>query len=517
MNVNFLQKFRKIETILLGILLYGIILVYTYQYFQIANKYEPWTTDEIFYYLEAKAIAAHNIYQTPASLDGNTSYIGDFGFHGISYAIKDGWLSKLFFQTEDPPLVFINFLTCLATLTLILLFKPFTLNTRIKIALVVATHYVLFSFTLSYMQETIQYFFAVLALRSLYHLYQSPVQASSIFDRGNLKVGVWIFEKVRSFFSGRSPLAYFLIIIVLATAFRYSWLMWGLGLLPLANNLKSFAKWGLVVIALVALGLFFSRYIMAPYPYGELLTNQLIKTEQFSLMDQLRTIYGRFSSNLQLFLTPAERLTTTYMRYTTLTLLIISTWYAIVKRNKFSIACTLIGWAYFIACMIFSFMFWAYDERALAVLNPLLGFSLLAKNNSFIFYPVITIQLLLFSGVVEATRTRNIEAIAVNVPSLDRTSREASFSKIKEMISDDHGIVVAIDVVFIRHGTANYFVDFPLVNSKGYPIHYRIHLEGIDLRGTHPAQYILSTQNNDQLANRLIYCDKWIYLYKIFE
>ena len=347
MNVNFLQKFRKTETILLGILLYGIVLVYTYHYFQIANKYKPWTTDEFFYYIEAKAIAAHNIYQTPASLDGNTSYIGDFGFHGISYAIKDGWLSKLFFQKDDPPLVLINFLTCLATLALILFFKPFTLNTRIKIALVVATHYVLFSFSLSYMQETIQYFFAVLALRPLYLIYTEENTSQSNY------------------------LFYYLLIIILATTFRYGWFMWGAGLLPLGGNLKSISKWTMVATGLLVFGIFISRCIAAPYPYNDLIADKLIRTEKFSLMNSLNILYQKFSQNLQLFLTPAEIFSTTCMRYLLLSLLIINSWYAIVKRNKFTIACSLIGWTYLIACLAFYFVFWGYDERALAILNLL--------------------------------------------------------------------------------------------------------------------------------------------------
>lgn len=491
MNANFLQKFRKTETILLGILLYGIILAYTYQYFQIANKYEPWTTDELFYHIEAKAIAAHNIYQTPASLDGNTSYIGDFGFHGISYAIKDGWLSKLFFQTEDPPLVFINFLTCLATLTLILLFKPFTLNTRIKIALVVATHYVLFSFTLSYMQETIQYFFAVLALRSLYLIYTQE----------NTSQGNYLW--------------YYLLIIILAITFRYGWFMWGAGLLPLANNFKSFSKWTLVATGLLVFGVFISRYIAAPYPYNDVIADKLIRAEKFSLLNSVNIIYQKFSHNLQLFLTPAEIFSTTCMRYLLLSLLIINSWYAIVKRNKFTVACSLIGWTYLIACLAFYFVYWGYDERALAVLNPLLAFSLIGNFNSLVFYPILAIQLWLFPGIVETTKTRNMESIALNASSSERTSRETSYSKIKDLITDEHGVTVELDIAFVFHGAPTYFIHFPIVNSKGYPIHYRLYLEGKDLRGTHPTQYILVT-NNTSYDHKLIYSDRWMKLYQLF-
>lgn len=487
------QQFSKIETYLLGIMLYGIVLVYTYHYFQFASKYEPWTTDEFFYYMEAKAIAAHNIYQTPASLDGNTSYIGDFGFHAVSYAIKDGWLAKLFFHTQDPPLLLINFITCIGLLLLILLFKRFSLNIRLKIALVVATHYVLYTYTLSYMQETIHYFFAVLALMSLYAIFNTPL----------------IHKK---------HLYYFIIVVVVAISFRYGWFIWGAGLLALATDWKSFIKWSAVAILLMALGIFMIRYIAAPYPYYDMTGDSVVQPGNFSLLNSLAIVWQKFSGNLRLFLTPDPKISTTCMRYLLLFLLLVSLWYSIFKRNRFTIACTLIGWAYFIACMIFYAVYWSYDERALAVLNPLLAFSLIGNNNPIFFYPIIAVQLYLLPGVVKETISRNQYAIQVNAPTSERLSKEASYAKIKDLVKDSKKVVISLNVNFVIHGTPNDFIDFPLVNCNGYPIHYRLHMHGKDLRGTNKPHYFLATHSDPPaIANQLIYSDNWMYLYKVLE
>lgn len=301
------EKFNKAETIVLSIMLYGVILVYLYQYSKIADKYHPFTTDEFFYYIEARAVADENIYQTPASLDGNTSYIGDFGFHGISYAVKDGWLAKLFFHTEDPPLLLINLLTSMGLIALILLFKRFSLNTRLKIALVVASHYVLYSYTLSYMQETIHYFIAVLALEALYLVYLTPINTLS------------------------KHLYYYLTLLILAITFRYGWFMWGLGLLPFSNNVKSFVKWLSLTVVLLAFGVFCSRYILAPYPYNEIVADQIMRSEEFSILNSIKIVWDRFTHNAQLFFSPAESLITTCMRYLMVILLLVSAWYAIKK------------------------------------------------------------------------------------------------------------------------------------------------------------------------------------------
>lgn len=484
------QKIQKNETYVLSAILYGVLLVYLYQFLLVAGKYKTFTTDEKFYYIEAKAISANNIYQTPASLDGNTSYIGDFGFHGVSYALKDGWMAKLFFCSENPPLVWDNIFTCLVTLVIVLLFKPFSLNIRIKIALIILTHYVLFTYTLSYMQETIHYLFAVIALWNLYLLY--------ININGDNKKYLYSY----------------LLLILIAITFRYGWFIWGLGLLPLAKNYTGFFKWGIAAIAIALFAIVFNRYTTAPYPYGYV-TDKIIEMEKFSLSNAVKIAFDNFSNSILLFIMPAESMDTTVMRYLLLVLLFTNTWYAFVKRNRYIIACTLIGWGYFLAAMTFYGVYWGYDERALAVLNPLLAFSLVGAGNRLIFYPVIVVQLLLFPGVVKGTKERNHSAIEANTPSAEYIAIKNSFSKIKDLITDDAATVVEIPINIVRHGAQDFFNDFPLVNSKGYPIHYRVYREGKDLRKTHIPGYFLNPPPGTLPENcKLVYSDSWINLYR---
>ncbi|MGB3946834.1 MAG: hypothetical protein WBM13_02510 [Bacteroidia bacterium] len=484
-----------LETIVLGIILYGIILTYLYQFSQIVGKYEPWTTDEFFYYTEAKAISAYNNYQTPASLDGNTSYIGDFGFHGVSYALKDGILAKLFFQSQDPPLLWNNVLTCFAIIVIVLLFKPLSFKTRLKIAILISSHYVLYMSSFSYMQETIHYLLAVIALWYLHKFYAYNYTNANQQNK-------YIY--------------YYLIIILIATTFRYGWFIWGLGLLPLATDLKSFIKWGFVAFGLLVFGVFISRYIAAPYPYDNMVADRIIREEKFALLNSIKIVWDEFTNNVQLYFSPAETHTTTIMRYLLFVLLITSTYYSIKKRNKFTIACTIISWGYFMAELAFYHVYWGYDERALAVLNPILAFSLIGSCNPYFFYPIMIIQLFVLPGVVSETKARNENAIAVNAKTPERLEREAAYNRIKDLITDEKRVVIATDVQMVVHGTANYFINFPLINSKGYPIHYRLHMYGTDLKGTNQPDYILNLHLDPAAdKNQLIYSDKWIYLYKV--
>lgn len=488
---SYLSTIKKKENLILSILLYCVALIYLYQYLNIEDKYAIFSPDEVFYYIEAKAVSAHNIYQTPLSLDGNTSFIGNFGSHGISYAIKDGWLSKLFFHAQDPPIIWINLLTCIIMLAAVLLFKTFSVNIRLKIALIIATHYILFCYTLSYMQETIQFLFAVLALRTLYLLYQQPKQID------------------------KKHLYQYLILILIAITFRYSWFIWGLGLLPLAENLKNFIKYGLVVGGLLLFALFIGRYIYAPYPYEEITAFRLIRTESLSLVESIHLVWLAFIGNLKIYLTPNVQFITVCMRYLLLTLLIINLWFSIAKRNRFTIACTLIGWTYFIACMAFYFLTWQADERILALLNPLLAFSLIGSCTTLLFYPIIIFQIYLFPEAIRL-RKQNYECI---VPfkeyAMVKSSRELSYSKLKYLISDNRNVVISLPIHLTWHARPNYLVDFPLVTDKGYAIHYYMYVNGNDLRKSYNPDYIITTQPVQNKSYRLIHSDQWMCLYKI--
>ncbi|MGB3946835.1 MAG: hypothetical protein WBM13_02515 [Bacteroidia bacterium] len=484
------DKLKKIDTIILSILLCFIVALYILQFNKVANKNGIFGPDEFFYYLEAKAISAHNIYQTPLTLDGNTSIIGDFGSHGICYALKDGWLAKLFFQADDPPGIFINLLTFIITLLLILLFKPFEFNTRVKIALIVCTYHILYYYTLSYMQETIQFLFAVLALRTLYMLYNSAQPQKSKY------------------------LYYYLAIILIAIAFRYGWFIWSLGLLPMAINIKDFFKWIGVVLGVMLFALFIAKYIYAPYPYEEIVAYKIIGDENFSIINSLIIVFKKFFNNLNLFITPDKSIVTTAMRYLLLVLLLLSTWFSIEKRSKFTIACTIISWGYLLACLALYFLDQKADERVLAVLNPVLAFCLVGNGEKYIFYPIIIVQLLVFPTVFKE-RNANLDYAlrAINTPEA-KISRVESYTKIRNLVDQDKPVIINVTIDFSMNAQ-NFFIDFPLTTDTGYPILYYLYINGANKRGKYKPQYNIAVTPIFNPNEELIYSDRWIYFYKI--
>lgn len=496
MKTSIAKLWRTNETLVLSIFVYGVLLTYIYQYSQIANKNSIFGTDEFFYYMEAKAIAVYNIYQTPFSLDGNTSIIGDFGSHGISYAIKDGWLSKLFFHSNDPPLVFINFITCLSTFLLILMFKPIGMKARLKIALALLLHNVLYSYTLSYMQETIQFLFAIIALRLLYLIYLPS-------NKGNNK---YIY--------------YYLLVVAIAVTFRYSWFVWGLGVLPIAmDNSNKFTKWIVVMIYLTGLAMFIGKYIYAPYPYGKIVAYRILNTDHMSLTDILIAMWQKFTENIKLFIFPQSGFISVCMRLCLIPMLFLNTWLAISKRNKFVIACTTIAWTYLLMYLIFYFLTAGADERPFGILFPLLVFPLIGICDSAIFYPVITIQLFLFPSIVTQVNQYTSNAIANNASQNERAEKIASYSNIKDLILDNKNTSVDLSFRFAIT-SKNCFTDFPLKNSRGYPIHYRAFVNGpdSDIRKNHIAEYLFTDiAINDTTNYKLLYNDRWMYFYKIVE
>lgn len=492
MKAGIWQKLKKTENIVLGILLYGIVLFYSYQFILLTNKYHIFNPDEYMYYMEAKAFSAHGLLEAPFSLDGNTSIIGNLGYHGISYALKDGLLAILFFQSSDPPLLLNNFLTLIATLAFILLFKPLNITTRLKIALVIITHHVLYSYTFSYMQETIHYFFAALALAFLYLIYQHP--------------------------NNKKYLYYYFIVVIVATTFRYTWCLWGLGLLPLYSSFNNFRKWLLVMAGLSIFAIFIAKYIYAPYPYINIVINKIVNTENTSLGTAFNLILENFFNNLKLFFSVDEKIEFISMRYLLIFLLITNTIYAIIKRNKFVIGCSLIAWCYFFVTTAFYIVVTGHEARMMSVLNPLLAFSLFGYVSDTIFYPVIAVQLFILPIIVQKTEVRNQSMITMNERETLRAEKEASYSKIGDSITDDKPAVISLPTIFTYQFNPDYFLKFPLITQKGYPIHYRTYVTGNDLRNVHKINYLINPEpfeipNNSQL----VYSDKWTKLYKVTE
>lgn len=181
------------------------------------------------------------------------------------------------------------------------------------------------------------------------------------------------------------------------------------------------------------------------------------------------------------------------------------------------IACSLIAWTYFFAALAFYHVYWAYDERALGVLTPILAFSLIGIHNSWIFYLAITVQLFLLPATIKETNERNQIAQADNEITEERLTRLATYAKIKDLITEEEDVVVAISLKFVVHGSPDYFTHFPITNSKGYKIHYRMFLEGADLRGTHIPKYVMTTRPSPPSEpHDLVYTDSYMCLYRIY-
>lgn len=492
MNVGKKNHWVHYKTIVLSLLLYIVALTYIYQAFNIENKYSIFSPDEIFYYHEAKAISAHNIYQTPLSLDGNTSFIGNFGSHGISYAVLDGLMSKLLLQPDSPPIMWINLLLALATLFLVLLYKEISYTTRLSISLIIASHYVFFTFTLSAMQETVHFLLAVIALRILYKIYR---QANTISNK-------LIFH--------------YIAIVLIAITFRYSWFLWGIGLLPLFWNKKTIIKWIFIMAGLLLFSLFIGRYIYAPYPYEEITVYRILRTENISLLEACKLIIQQFFDNITTYLTPTGvRTSTVCMRYLLLILLITNSVFAYIKRDKFIIACILIGWSYFVICMALYFLTWQADERILALLTPLTAFSFINVLNSTIHYPVIIFQLLLLPTIINDREESYINPVSNEIIEMERQKKEAAFIKMKNLITDESDVVISLPIKLTWHYRPNYIVNMPFVTNKGYAIHYRLHVNGSDLRKTHKANYLIEFTSVLSQEKQLLYNDDLFYFYKL--
>ncbi len=130
---------------------------------------------------------------------------------------------------------------------------------------------------------------------------------------------------------------------------------------------------------------------------------------------------------------------------------------------------------------------------------------------------MLSVQLFVLPATVIETNERNKSAQADNEITEEWLSRNRTYAKMKELITEEEDVVVAITLKFVVHSSPDYFTHFPLTNSKGYKIHYRMFLEGADMRGTHKPKYVMTTRPSPPSEpHDLVYTDRYMCLYRIY-
>jgi len=225
----------------------GLLLVYASLLVPILRDggYMPAWTDEHGYVLDARSFASSGSLHAARIKEERVGRLGAAGPHGPGYAALQGGVARLAGDPVETSL-WPNVVALGVALALVLVF-PLPLAQRLAIVVLLLLNFVVLLYALTWMVETYQVPFAVLATLLLVSLHRVA--------RARKRVGF------------RALLGVFVTVVLVLSVFRVSYALWVLGLLPLARDRRELGR--LLVLATVVVGVAVaaSALVTASYPY----------------------------------------------------------------------------------------------------------------------------------------------------------------------------------------------------------------------------------------------------------
>ena len=243
------------------------------------GHYMPTMSDEYAYYNNARFFIENHRLDAAYLVEENVSRIGGFDAHGVAYTIFTGLIARV--VGMRPLSMIITNLVFLGLALLLILRGRFDRGQKASISSILLLYAVVPVWLFTYYPETMMAFFGVAAGLSLSEAYRSQTVA-----RRN-----W----VRPGFAG---------IVLLAGAFRPSWLLCMVGLVPLARSRREATVFLLVVVVSAAASLVYLAMCFAPYPYG-FLNEATAALRAGDMAGVVSLAAGNFLANIGHFLTKA--------------------------------------------------------------------------------------------------------------------------------------------------------------------------------------------------------------------
>lgn len=310
----------------------------------------PSRADPIWYYLDAKAFFENSTILSPYIQDESVSKIGGVGAHGPGYAIFYGLIAKIF-GFNDQLIIWVN-LFLIASLILLLMNSKY-LERSLK--------FILITIQLSYFS-------------TLWNSFAFTPEIIHIFLANILGLQMIAFAQIKDEKQVNKRIFLFIGIIVLASFFRYSWVLSMVGILAFARKRNDFLKFSLLIFFSLALGYIYLKLFHATY-YGLVLGNCSDFLKQGQVFSCLNIIYKNVEMNIPMFFYKYY-----YANYYFLTKIIFvfslaflfKTW--LKTKDNLILSTILIQLVYFLSLFLF---YDAYDTRDIRGLTPCLIIALI--------------------------------------------------------------------------------------------------------------------------------------------
>ena len=214
-----------------------LICGYWWLYFFCGRELHPYWSDELAYYEEAYYFYAYGDWKPPFLRADAGSWIGGFGFHGWGYPLLNGLWLTVFPHSWNPMILSHLLYLTVACLTVLWVCR----SVGMSLCVLWLTFSPVLLYVFSFMQESIHCLLAVWTSLLLCRYYQSR---------------------------HISYLVLFLICVFVGILLRPIWVLWCLGLFPIASTKTAYWKLGILIVMMLLLSFLYLRLFYAPYETG---------------------------------------------------------------------------------------------------------------------------------------------------------------------------------------------------------------------------------------------------------
>ena len=239
------SRAELLETLFLVLNLAALLAFYGWLLLPILRDggYMPAWTDEYGYVLDARSFAANGTLHAARVKEERVSPAFEASTHGPAYILLQGGIARAFGDPVELS-VWPNVVALGIALLLVLLALPLERRQRLWVAVLLLLHFAVFLYAFTWMVETFQVTFAVAASVLLVTLYRT--------DRASRRF--------------RATLAAYAVLLLVLSAFRVSYALWALGLVPLARDRRELVRFAALALLVVVLGIGLMRELSASNP-----------------------------------------------------------------------------------------------------------------------------------------------------------------------------------------------------------------------------------------------------------
>ncbi|HVV68950.1 MAG TPA: hypothetical protein VHE99_07985 [Gammaproteobacteria bacterium] len=465
-----------VKNVILCVILFSTLGVYLYLFFQVEKNYLPVWSDEFLYYINSRSFFLNSTLKAAITYNGEGARIFGADAHGFAYPLFNGFIAKIG-GWHNANFIYTNFSLIFISILLVSTQKFLTISQKILYTILFLLFPYLNLYAMTYMQEVIHVFFAVIASILIYKIYN--------IENNNKYIGTYI------------------VFLFLAGIFRPFWPFWLIGLLPLAKNKKQFLLYFLLFLvgAIVAFNInslvneYVPRYLDTLLP--------LIKSLQIKAA--LASFGHHFLANIESyaefgFSPHAIKQTVTYVsgKYVLIGFLLYYIYKSFTTKNRLFYSITLIALTNFMILLLF---YDANQWREIRTMSPLFYFFLLF----FVAEPKNTIRLyllllILIAPFIFSSLTAKTWVAARNSLYTHQYFEKnvSAFDEISTTLNKKRSALILLD--YIPRDNSVDLLSLPLITKDGFSLRYIARYYKVPIENK-KIDYILSRSGADQHKN----------------